>query len=273
MLLAITAATSLAFFAMVGFEDSVNMVEETKDPERIFPRSLLTGLGIAVILYMLVAISVVTVLTSDQIANAPEGRALLEVVSVGAPDIPIDRLFPFLAVFAVANTALINMLMASRLLYGLGRQDVLPRTFGRVSPSRRTPYVGIAFSTLLALGLITYVATQAESDIVLNLASTTSLLLLAVFTVVNIACLVLRGDGRESRFRSPGITPAIAALSCLFLIGPWVDRDVIVYQIAAGLMVLGVVLWAITWAINRGGRGKRTGFRDIDHLESTPDDR
>jgi APA family basic amino acid/polyamine antiporter len=265
--LAVTAATSIAFFAMVGFEDSVNMVEETKDPEKIFPRALLTGLGIAVILYMLVAVSVVTVLTSDQIAEAPEGGALLEVVSVGAPDFPIDRVFPFLAVFAVANTALINMLMASRLLYGLAHQDVLPRTLGKVSPNRRAPYAGIIFSTLLALGLIVYVANRAESDIVLNLASTTSLLLLAVFTVVNIACLVLRRDGRDSVFRSPGITPAIAALACLFLLGPWVDRDVIVYEIAAGLMVIGVVLWAVTWATNRGGRGQRTGFRDIDHLE------
>ena len=98
LFLAVTAATSIAFFAMVGFEDSVNMVEETKEPERIFPRTLLTGLGIAVIIYMLVAVSVVTVLTSDQIADATDGRALLEVVRVGAPDFPIDKVFPFLAV-------------------------------------------------------------------------------------------------------------------------------------------------------------------------------
>src|SRR3712207_7580967 len=115
---------------------------------------------------------------------------------------PYTTLFrsPFLAVFAVANTSLINMMMASRLLYGLARQDVLPRTLGKVSHNRRAPYAGIIFSTLLALGLIVYVANRAESDIVVNLASTTSLLLLAVFTVVNIACLVLRRDDRESRF-------------------------------------------------------------------------
>ena len=135
LFLAVTAATSIAFFAMVGFEDSVNMVEETKDPAKIFPRALLTGLGIAVIIYMLVAVSVVTVLTSDQIADAAEGRALLEVVRVGSPDFPIDKVFPFLACFAVANTALINMLMASRLLYGLANQDVLPRALGKVSPN------------------------------------------------------------------------------------------------------------------------------------------
>jgi len=267
LFLAVTAATSIAFFAMVGFEDSVNMVEETQEPERIFPRTLLTGLGIAVIIYMLVAVSVVTVLTSDQIADAADGRALLEVVRIGAPDFPIDKVFPFLAVFAVANTSLINMLMASRLLYGLAHQDVLPRTLGKVSPNTRAPYAGIIFSTLLALGLIVYVAEKAESDVVINLASVTSLLLLGVFTIVNIACLVLRRDGRESSFRSPGPTPAIAAAATAFLIGPWVDRPGIVYQIAGVLLLIGVVLWAITWATNRGVRAKKTGFRDIDHMD------
>ena len=213
MFLAVTAATSVAFFAMVGFEDSVNMVEETKEPERIFPRTMLTGLGVAVLIYVLVAFAVVAVLTPAELAkiNEAEGRALLEVVSAGAPDFPIDRVFPFLAVFAVANTALINMMMASRLLYGMARQDVLPRSLGKVSPNSRAPYMGIIFSTVLALGLIWYVASQAESDIVLNLASTTALLLLCVFTIVNIACMVLRRDGRESMFRSPGFTPVLAA--------------------------------------------------------------
>jgi amino acid transporter len=265
--LAVTAATSIAFFAMVGFEDSVNMVEETREPEKIFPRTLLTGLGIAVIIYMLVAVSVVTVLTSEQIADASEGRALLEVVRIGAPDFPIDKVFPFLAVFAVANTSLINMLMASRLIYGMAQQDVLPRSLGRVSPNTRAPYAGIIFSTLLALGLIIYVSEKAESEVVINLASVTSLLLLGVFTIVNIACLVLRRDGRESTFRSPGPTPAIAALATAFLIGPWVDRDTLIYQIAGVLMLIGVGLWAITWVANRGLRAKKTGFRDIDHLE------
>jgi amino acid transporter len=267
LFLAVTAATSIAFFAMVGFEDSVNMVEECKEPERIFPRTMLTGLGIAVILYMLVAITVVAILTQEQIADAPEGGALLEVVSVGAPDVPIDRIFPFLAVFAVANTALINMLMASRLLYGLAHQEVLPRTLGKVSPNKRAPWVAIIFSTALALCLIVYVANRAESEVVLNLSSVTALLLLCVFTIVNVACLVLRRDDREGRFRSPGVTPAVAALLCAFLVGPWVDRPGLVYQIAGGLILLGIVLWAITWMTNRGIRAKKTGFRDIEHME------
>jgi basic amino acid/polyamine antiporter, APA family len=279
LFLAVTAATSIAFFAMVGFEDAVNMVEETHDPQRIFPRSMLTGLGIAVILYMLVAVSVVAVLTPTELADIreSEGRALLEVVSKGSPDFPIDRVFPFLACFAVANTALINMLMASRLLYGMANQEVLPRSLGKVLPGRRTPWVAILFSTVLALLLIWYVTSDPDSNIVGNLSSTTAFLLLCVFAIVNVACFVLRR--RRDRdpnapvfFTSPRALPLFAAVLCLFLAGPWVDRDGIVYQIAGGLMLLGIVLWVLTWLANRGTRGRKTGFRDIEHMDIDPED-
>src|SRR5699024_7507104 len=125
------------------------------------------------------AVSVVAVLTPGELEtiNESEGRALLEVVSKGAPDIPIDRIFPFLAVFAVANTALINMLMASRLLYGLANQEVLPKPLGKVSARRRAPWVSIIFSTALALGLIYFVATRSDSPVVTQLSTTTALLL------------------------------------------------------------------------------------------------
>ena len=81
MFMAVTLATSIAFFAMVGFEDSVNMVEETQEPERIFPRSMLTGLGVAVLIYMLVALAVVAVLTPSELEtiNESEGRALTSI--------------------------------------------------------------------------------------------------------------------------------------------------------------------------------------------------
>ncbi len=256
MFLAVTAATSIAFFAMVGFEDAVNMVEEIEEPEKIFPRTMLTGLGIAVIMYMLVAVSVVSVLTAPELKTIAdsEGRALLEVVSKGAPDFPIDKVFPFLAVFAVANTALINMLMASRLLYGMSRQRVLPKQLGAVLPGRRTPWAAILFSTLMALGLIFYVTRDPDSNVVANLSNVTSLLLLCVFAVVNVACVILRrrrDPEARTTFRSPGPLPAVAAVLCLFLAGPWVDRDGAVYEIAGVLMLIGVALWALTLLANK----------------------
>jgi basic amino acid/polyamine antiporter, APA family len=189
-------------------------------------------------------------------------------VETGAPELPIDKLFPFLTVVAVANTALINMLMASRLLYGLANQDVLPRSLGKVLPVRRTPWAGILFSTALALGLIVLVTFQAETSVIKALSGTTALLLLCVFAVVNIACVVLRRDPAAG-FSAPSWTPYVGAVACLFLAGPWArdSDDWIQYRIAGLLLGIGVVLWAITWMTNRGIRAKRTGFRDIEHLE------
>ena len=268
LFMAVTVATAIAFFSMVGFEDSVNMVEETKDPERIFPKIMLTGLGISVIIYMLVAVSVVAVVPTGQILNPvnPEAGALLDVVRIGSPDVPIDKFFPFMTVFAVANTALINMLMASRLVYGMARQDVLPPVLGKVLPGRRSPYAAIAFTTLLALGLIVVVRTQSDSTIVGALSGTTALLLLAVFTLVNVACLILRRDpGRGGTFRAPTWIPVLGAIACAYLLGPWarLEADMIQYKIAGGLLAVGVLLWLVTMIIHRPEGGR---FTDVEHL-------
>ena len=271
MFAATTIATAIAFFAMVGFEDSVNMVEEVKDPERIFPRTMLTGLGIAVVIYMLVAVSVVLVLPLGEIQDFDaETGILLQVVKTGIPDFPVDAVFPFLTVFAVANTALINMLMASRLIYGLANQDVLPRSLGKVLPSTRSPWTAIIFTTVLALGLIVYVSLDAESSVVAALSGTTGLLLLIVFSIVNVACLVLRRDtSATGRFRAPTAFPVIGAALCLALAGPWARdaEDWIQYRIAAVLLLIGVVLWVLTWLTNRGVRAQKTGFRDLEHMD------
>ena len=181
----VIAATRLAFFAMVGFEDSVNMAEECKDPTRDFPKVLLAGLFITGAIYVLVSISAITLVPPAQLG---EGETpLLKVVQAGAPNFPV-WIFGFITMFAVANSALINMLMASRLVYGMSREHVLPPVLGKVHATRRTPYIAIGFTTLLAFALITFVGEVPA------LGGTTALLLLCVFTVVNVAVLVLRKD-------------------------------------------------------------------------------
>ena len=159
--IAVTAGTSLAFFAMVGFEDSVNMAEEIKDPEKIFPKIMLTGLGITGMIYILVSITAIALVPPGELG---EGEApLTKVVAAGAPNLPIGDIFPLIAMFAVANSALINMLMASRLLYGMAKQQVLPPVLGRVLEGRRTPWVAILFTTVLAVGLLICVYAAARS--------------------------------------------------------------------------------------------------------------
>jgi APA family basic amino acid/polyamine antiporter len=239
----VIAATTLAFFAMVGFEDSVNMAEECKNPVDHFPKVLLAGLLITGAIYVLVSISSITLVPPDELG---EGEApLLKVVQAGAPNFPL-WIFGFITMFAVANSALINMLMASRLVYGMSREHVLPAVLGKVHPTRRTPYIAIGFTSLLAFGLITFVGEVPA------LGGTTALLLLCVFTVVNIAVLVLRKDRvAHKHFRSPTVVPILGVITCAFLAGPWTGRDPVQYRIAGILLAIGVVLWLVTVWANR----------------------
>ena len=219
------------------------MAEECQNPTRIFPKVLFTGLFITGAIYVLVSISAVTLVVPEQLG---EGETpLLKVVQAGAPGFPI-WVFGFITMFAVANSALINMLMASRLVYGMSREGVLPPALGRVHATRRTPYVAIGFTTLLAFALITFVGEVPA------LGGTTALLLLGVFTLVNIAVLILRRDPVEhGHFRAPTLLPILGALCCAFLAGPWTGRASIQYTIAGVLLGIGVLLWFVTVLVNR----------------------
>ena len=253
----VIAATTLAFFAMVGFEDSVNMAEEAKNPSRIFPKVLLGGLLITGVIYLLVSITAIALVDAKALGEG--ATPLLKVVEAGAPWFPLS-VFGIITMCAVANSALINMLMASRLLYGMAQEKVLPSILGKVLPKRRTPYTAIVFTTGLAIALITFVGAVPD------LGGTTALLLLAVFTLVNIAVLVLRSDTVEhDHFTSPLGLPYIGAISCAFFVGPWTGRDSVQYLIAAVLIGLGVVLWGAT-VFYMKSKGQDPLASDMDKL-------
>ncbi|HYP47122.1 MAG TPA: APC family permease, partial [Thermoleophilaceae bacterium] len=103
----IIGGAALAFYAMIGFEDSVNVAEETKRPERVFPRALFIGLAVAGTLYMLVTLTASYVVPTGALSGSD--GPLLEVVERGPLGIP-TKLFAFIALMAVANSALINMI-------------------------------------------------------------------------------------------------------------------------------------------------------------------
>lgn len=245
----ITAGAALAFFAMVGFEDSVNMAEEAKDPSRIFPRVMITGLCITGVIYLLVAIFSVAIVPLEDLSEGD--TPLLQVVQVGAPGFPL-QIFAVITMFAVANSALINMLMASRLLYGMANEGILPKVLGRVHRGRRTPWVAIIFTTVLAAALITVVGAVPD------LGGTTSLLLLCVFMVVNVAVLVLRRDPVEHKhFRAMTAVPVLGVVTCAFFVTPLAGRPVVEYQIAGVLLLIGVALWVLTF-LHRRRTGRST---------------
>ena len=169
----------LAFFAFIGFEDMYNVAEEVRHPERNLPLGLILAMATAALLYVAVAFTAVSVVPWEELAEAP--GPITEVVSRAAPSIsPV--VFTAITLFAVANTALVNYVTASRLIYGMARQGLLPATLGNVHAGRRTPHYAIA-ALFLVLAPLALIGTLTE------LAAATVLLLLLVFMVVNGALL------------------------------------------------------------------------------------
>jgi APA family basic amino acid/polyamine antiporter len=231
--IAVLGAALIAFYSFVGFEVSANVAEEVKDVRRNYPRALFGALLVAGLVYVGVGIAATAVLSPGVLAQS--SAPLLDVVRATGYAVP-DWLFAAVALVAVANGALLTMIMSSRLAYGMADEGLLPTTLTRVLPERRTPWLAILITTLLAM-ILTVTGTLTA------LAETVVLLLLFVFVSTNVAVLVLRKDRiAEPHFRTPTILPVLAIGSCLLLLsqqsgGTWLRAGL--------LMALGAVLYAL----------------------------
>jgi len=208
--LVVLQASVLAFFAFIGFEDAINVAEECREPERTIPRGLIIATLAAAFLYVAVSITAVSVVPWQELATAPS--PLTAVMQRSAPSIP-PGVMTFIALFSVANTALVNYVTASRLIYGMSGQGLLPSLVGRIHATRRTPHIAIA--ALLALLLLLAIAGQ-----IADLAAATVLLLLVIFIAVNASLVVLKRRPGEARgsFEIPLVLPIAGVAVCAVLL-------------------------------------------------------
>jgi len=231
---AILAASLLAFYSFVGFETSANLAEEIKDVRKVYPRALFGALLIAGVIYMLVGVGAAMVLPVEQLKDSE--APLLDVVKASGLGIP-GSWFAVIALIAVANGALLTMIMASRLTFGMAREGLLPAVMGAVLPKRRTPGFAILATTLVAIAL-------SFTSTLTTLAETVVLLLLFVFVSVNVAVLVLKRDKVDNdHFQVHWVIPVLGIASCLLLLtqqGPqtWMRAGI--------MLVVGAVLYGLT---------------------------
>ncbi|WP_136520083.1 APC family permease [Cellulomonas telluris] len=223
----------IAFYSFVGFETSANVAEEVRDVRRVYPRALFGALVTAGVVYLLVGVVAPAVVAPADL-QASSGP-LLEVVRASG-GVPLE-LFSVVALIAVANGALLTMIMSSRLAYGMAEEGLLPRPLARVLPNRRTPVVAIVVTTVVAMVL------TATGSLV-DLASTVVLLLLFVFLSTNLAVLVLRRDHVDRpHFRAWTPLPVLAIVTCLVLLTQQEPRH---WLLAGVLLAVGVVLYLVT---------------------------
>jgi len=206
---AVLSGAFLAFYAFIGFEDMVNVVEEVKDPRRTMPLAIILSLAAAAVLYLLVVIVCLAVALPEELAgsSAPLNLVFERITTID------PRLISLIGLAATVNGVLVQIVMGSRILYGLSCQGWLPGRFAAVHGRYQTP----VFATLAV------VAAMAAGVLLLSLvslASLTSFLVLTVFVLVNISLLVIKLRDRDdaAAVSVPVFVPALALLSCVGLL-------------------------------------------------------
>jgi amino acid transporter len=199
----IYAGSLLAFYAFIGFEDMVEVAEETRDVTRILPISIMLTLGITTILYIVVMATAVLAMPPEELAQSQAPLARVYEYYTGRD----ATIISIIGLFALINGALIQMIMASRVLYGMSSRRLLPQIVGRVNKRTQTPLVATALATIVVLILAIYgsLATLAEA---------TSVIILVVFSLVNLSLLrVKRKDPKPAGLIVfPAIIPALGFL-------------------------------------------------------------
>ena len=173
----------LAFYAFIGFEDMVNVAEEVRQPSSNLPRAILMALAVSTLLYFLVALAAVASVPAGELADVDAPLAYMYQHITGRDPVVIT----VIGMFAVINGALIQIIMASRVCYGMGRKHWLPAVFARVNRLTRTPVVATGVVSVLVLVMALWLPIE-------TLAKATSYFLLIVFALVNLALWRLKRD-------------------------------------------------------------------------------
>jgi len=270
---AILAGVALSFFAMTGFENTANVAEETIDPHRSFPRSLIGGMVVAGVIYVLVSMAAALTVSTDKLAGSE--AALLEVVQTGILPIStpfMTTLFSVIAMIAITNTTLVAVVTQPRILYGMANEDVVPGMFSKIHATRRSPWVGLLFSAVVVAALLvvgTLVPKVEGATLIERLSLVTVLFLLFIYALVIVSCLKLRGrDESEKTYRANTPLLLVGLVGNLAIFGWSVYDDPTSLIWCAGLLAVGVVLFLVEYLF-----GKRSRPPGQERGEATPETR
>ncbi len=205
---AIVAGSFIAFYAFIGFEDMVNVAEEVVEPEKNMPRGIILALVVSTLFYLVVAIVCVNAVAPSDLARHDAPLALVYEQATGNRPVLISAI----SLLAISNGALVQCIMAARVLYGLAEQGWLPRSLGAIHPRTQTPIRA-------TLGVGALIAALALAVPLVSLAEATSFIILCVFSLVNLALLrIKRREPRTQGFRLPSWVPLLAFVTtALFL--------------------------------------------------------
>jgi len=219
----LAAAALLAFFAFLGFEDMVNMAEETRDPDRTLPRAIFGALALTTIIYILVAWAAVRTVPAGDLQASDKPLALVFETATGKG----AGFLAAIAVCAALNGVLAQIVMVARVLFGLGRHSQVFAVFHRTSPRLKTPVLATLAATAAVL-------TLALGFPLVALAELTSLILLGIFGAINLTVIALRRQTRGAAGHKAGRLPGRKG----FAAPRWVAY-------AGAILSFGALIWGL----------------------------
>jgi amino acid transporter len=209
--LGIANAGLLAVFAFIGFEDMVNVAEETKKPRITLPWAIFLTLGITTLLYTLVTMVAVLAVAPSELAQSEAPLSLVYERLTGASPVLISGI----AIFATANTILVQLIMASRVIYGMATQGTMPKFFSNVSATTQTPL--LATAAVVITTLILALGFNLE-----RLAEMTSQIVLVIWVLANMALILIKvrkTPAPDNAFTVPIVVPVLGMVfSCALFI-------------------------------------------------------
>ncbi len=233
----ILASAALIFFAYLGFEDIVKLSDETREPHKIIPQGLILAMVISTVLYVLAAISSVSVLGWEVLSNSAAPFSAIADSVLGSNG---ALLLSFIAIFATSNTVLLSLLASSRIVYGMATCNSLPSILGRVHPTTRTPWVSILIVGLISIGFLLVGGLNF-------LANVTVYTLFVAFIFINATVIILRftTPDRDRPFKLPlnlGRLPLISLIGLITCSVLLLKLDYHAILVGIIITVLGLIL-------------------------------
>jgi APA family basic amino acid/polyamine antiporter len=226
-------ASALIFFAFIGFEEIVKLSEEAIDPERTIPRALIMAITASIVLYVLVALSAVSVLGWQELSLSDAPFADIAYAALGKNAFFV---LSIIALFSTTNTVLLMLLAASRIIYGMADSSSLPEDLSRVHPVTRTPWIAILVSMILCMGFVLL------GDIAF-VANVNNFTVFVTFITINAALIFLRY--RKPEISKPFKVPlAIDRFPLLPFLGLILNIFMLA-QLTLEVMAIGIVLTAV----------------------------
>ncbi len=171
----------LAFYAFIGFEDMVHIAEEVIEPEKNMPRAILLSLAISTLIYFLVALVSINALPIQDLGNSKAPLALIFKETTGLS----PNIVAIIGMLAIINGALIQIIMASRVVFGMSAQGWIPKALGNINAKTQTPIQATVLVALIILILTLWLP-------IVTLAELTSLLILVVFSLVHLSLIRIK---------------------------------------------------------------------------------